>query len=79
MNEQNLPTWNDILHNTRASLTTARTSLADARDHLSSDWRPVGTELAQHETDARTCAFELIGQARALIDQAKNVLYDAQR
>jgi hypothetical protein len=79
MHEQDLPTWNDLIGLAFEDLHTARVSLSDARDHLHSDWRPLGTAITSQEADARSRALSLIGQAKTLIDQAKNALYDAER
>ncbi|PXY16621.1 hypothetical protein [Prauserella muralis] len=78
-NEDRLPTWNDIVHATIASLTTARESLGNARDHLHSDWRPVGSTLSDEQAAARIAAGKLIAEAKGLIDQAKAQLYEAER
>jgi hypothetical protein len=79
MDEQDMPTWNDILVEARASLSSARSSLSDAGGHLRSDWRPAGTALSDGEADARIRAVELIGQAKGLIDRAKGALEGARR
>lgn len=79
MHEQNRPTWNDVLGSTRASLTAARAQLEDAREHLQSDWRSVGTALSDGEVDASRRALELIGHAQGVIDEAKNAVVDAHR
>ncbi|QXJ27062.1 hypothetical protein AGRA3207_007859 (plasmid) [Actinomadura graeca] len=79
MQEHQLPTWNDIVGSALGELNTARNGLSEAAAWLRSDWRPLGTPLPGGTGDARAEVFELIGQAKALIDQAKGSLYRARR
>lgn len=79
MQEHELPTWNEIVANALDELDTARHGLSESASWLRSDWRPLGTELPDGAGDARSRAMDLMGQAKALIDQAKGELYDARR
>ncbi len=79
MQEHELPTWNDIVASALGELDTARNGVSEAASWLRSDWRPLGSALPDDAGDARIRAMELMGQAKALIDQAKGALYDARR
>jgi hypothetical protein len=77
--EHELPTWNDIVAAALAELDTSRNGLSEAASWLRSDWRPLGTALPDDAGEARHRVLELIGQAKAAIDEAKGALYDARR
>jgi hypothetical protein len=74
VNEAELPTWPEIKGRALRHLYTARTEMSEARDWLNSDWRPLGSPLPGEQGEARNEALRLIRQAKALIDQAKDVL-----
>jgi hypothetical protein len=72
-----LPTQAEMFEHALAELDKARNSLSDARDWLNSDWRPVDSPLPPPAGTARAEMQDLIGQAKALIDQAKGEAYRA--
>lgn len=80
MQEHELPTWQDIKpwqdikRNTATRLDAARSDLSHAGDWLRSDWQPLGASLPTWDGEARREAQRLIGEAKALIDQAKQAL-----
>jgi len=79
MQEHELPTWNGIVDHALDELDGARNGLSEAASWLRSDWRPLGTDLPDGAGDARAEAMDLIGQAKALVDQAKSALHGARR
>ncbi|GGM84723.1 hypothetical protein GCM10012275_64320 [Longimycelium tulufanense] len=79
MKEHELPTQAGITRKTLESLDRARSGLSEARDWLASDWRPLGTPLPSARGDAWRDAQRLISQAKALIDEAKATLSDAEQ
>jgi hypothetical protein len=79
MQEHQLPTWNDVVDKALGELDTARNGLSEAASWLRSDWRPLGSALPDGAGEARSEVLDLIGQAKALIDQAKGQLHEAHR
>lgn len=77
MKEHELPTWDDIVDRALNSLNSSRNALSEARDWLRSDWRPLGSPSPDAAADARSDVLELVGEAKALIDRAKETLYRA--
>jgi hypothetical protein len=78
MQENQLPTWDEIVMKALAELDNARNGLSEAASWLRSDWRPLGSSLSDGAAAGRTGGLELIGQAKALIDQAKGEMYRAR-
>lgn len=72
-----LPTQAEMFRNTLDELNLARSGLSQAAGWLRSDWRPVGSTLPHPAANARAEIQDLIGQAKALIDQAKEQAYRA--
>ena len=66
-----LPAWADIARACRADLDASRADLSNAESWLRLGWRPGEGPSNGAE---RVAALELIGQAAALIDQAKGAL-----
>jgi hypothetical protein len=73
MRDEELPTWPQIAKNTVAELDRSRDGLSEAGSWLRSDWKP-GTVLTDAQADGRILARRLIGEAKELIDQAKQAL-----
>ena len=73
MQENQLPTWEQIAGNATQALNAARSSLSDARDWLHSNWEP-GSLRPQDHPEVRADVYKLIGDAKTLIDQAKQAL-----
>lgn len=78
MQAHQLPTWNEIVGNTRESLNKSRNAASEARDWIMSDWRPVGSSLTDDAAEARTTVLKLAGQIKNLVDQAKDALARAE-
>lgn len=78
MKAHELPTWNEIVGNTRESLNNTRNAASEARDWIMSDWRPVDTSLTDEAAEARTTVLKLVGQIKGLVDQAKDALARAE-
>ncbi len=66
-----LSTIDEMFDHARAALYRARAELSDARDWLNSDWRPPDATLTDAQAEARSEVFRIIGEAKALIDQAR--------
>lgn len=77
MQDDRLPTADDILGRALGELDHARGALSDARDELKSDHRPLGTPLPAGHADARSTALRDIGTAKDAIDHAKSALWEA--
>lgn len=76
--ENQLPTWDEIVTSTLTELDAARNGLSEAASWLRSDWRPLGSPLPDAGAAARAEVMDLIGKAKALIDQAKGGLHRAR-
>lgn len=76
--EHELPTWNEITRKARASLNAARADIADARDWLTSDWRPFGTSLSEEAAHTRSETVQLLSQINDLVERAKDELARAE-
>jgi hypothetical protein len=74
MRAEDLPTFDEIAAGTLESLDAARSALSDARDWLRSDWKQ-GSGPTNDQVTAKLRVFELIGETKALIDEAKGALY----
>ncbi|MEU4673928.1 hypothetical protein AB0F91_39735 [Amycolatopsis sp. NPDC023774] len=77
--DDQLPTWNELLLAAISDLAAAEARLSDAGDRLNSDRRPVDDELSNREEIAQAEVWLLIRSAKAAIDDAKNRLWGAQR
>lgn len=75
MNEAELPTRADIKKHALSHLHTARTEMAEVRDWLNSDWRPLGSPLSDADADASRAVLRITGEVKNLIDQAKSILH----
>lgn len=74
MTEADLPTRAEVKSRALEHLHRARVAMADARDELNSDWRPLGAPLSDTDATARSEALRIVGEVKALIDEAKGVL-----
>jgi len=73
MRDDELPTRQEIFLNALDELSTAYRALGDAADWLRSDWQPVGSSLTDAQGDAKSKLYDAIGEAKAVINQAKDV------
>jgi hypothetical protein len=69
-----LPTWAEIEGHALRHLSAARNEMADVRDWLNSDWRPLGSPLTDSQADARGEVMRIVGEVKWLIDKAKGVI-----
>jgi hypothetical protein len=69
-----LPTIEQMFGHALLELDVARRGLANARDWLKSDWR---TQPTAAQVQAKNEVLRLIGEAKALIDQAKSAIYES--
>ena len=75
--DENLPTREEMFARALADLDRAYAALGDAADWLRSDWRPLGSGLSGVQSHSRSEMFEDIGDAKRLINQAKDAAYRA--
>lgn len=78
MQEHELPTWNGIVDQVLTELDHGRNGLSEASSWLRSDWQPLGSPISPAAADARSRVFTLIGEAKGLIDEAKDAMYEAR-
>ena len=74
--DSQLPTWGEIEGHALRHLDAARGEMAEVRDWLNSDWRPLGSPLTTAQAGARSEVLRITGEVKRLIDEAKGVLHD---
>jgi hypothetical protein len=74
----NLPTADEMLGNAYDALHLARNTLSDARDWVKSDTCPLGRPLTTAQHEAVSEVLRVVGEAKALIDQAKDAIENAR-
>jgi hypothetical protein len=74
----NLPTADEMLGHAYETLARARITLSDARDWVKSDTRPLGRPLTTAQHEAVSEVLRVVGEAKALIDQAKDAIENAR-
>ncbi|MCL2586089.1 MAG: hypothetical protein FWE35_26950 [Streptosporangiales bacterium] len=70
-----LPTWEQIEHNTLSCYDTAFAAVADAADWLRSDWSPAGTPLPDGAADRRARLQTVNRRLETLLNEAKDILH----
>jgi uncharacterized protein YjbJ (UPF0337 family) len=73
-----LPTADQMFGNAYEALGRARNTLFDARDWVKSDHRPLGSPLTTAQVEAVSEVLRVVGEAKALIDQAKDAIEKAR-
>ena len=71
MQEQELPTKQEMFRRALMCVDEAYASLGDASDWLRSDWRPLGSALSDEQGHARSAVFDQIGQAKNQLNEIK--------
>lgn len=71
MQEHELPTRAEMFRRASACVDQAYANLGDAADWLRSDWQPLNTSLSNAQGDARSTAFEQLGEAKSLLNDIK--------
>jgi hypothetical protein len=71
----NLPTRDGMFFNANFELGVAYRALGDAVDWLRSDWQPVDTPLTKEQSKARSEMFDLIAEAKGLVNKARDSAY----